>query len=183
MRVPPYFSIAERTLGTPADNIWNDPGKVLILKKLWAAGLSCSVIAARIGTTRNSIIGKARRLNLSSRASGFNMSKAQARKGLRAMRKKRRPRIADHQSPLRRLLKSEPLPGPKPNDIARKSLLDLEPEDCRYVVGDPLKEKVCFCALPRLIGSPYCPDHSRLAYAAANVRTPAKSPSKETVAA
>lgn len=45
--------------------------KIKILKILWSAGHSASEIAHRMGTgfTRNSIIGKAHRLKLNSRAS------------------------------------------------------------------------------------------------------------------
>ena len=40
------------------------------LRELWATGLSCAKIAARLGgTTRNAVIGKAHRLGLESRQS------------------------------------------------------------------------------------------------------------------
>jgi GcrA cell cycle regulator len=39
------------------------------LRKLWAEGLSASLIAERMGTTKNAIVGRARRLRLPSRPS------------------------------------------------------------------------------------------------------------------
>ncbi len=48
---------------------WTDE-RVELLKKLWSEGLSASQIAGRLGSgvTRNAVIGKVHRLNLSGRA-------------------------------------------------------------------------------------------------------------------
>src|SRR5437763_16438802 len=47
---------------------WTDE-RVELLKKLWADGLSASQIAGELGgVTRNAVIGKVHRLNLSGRA-------------------------------------------------------------------------------------------------------------------
>ena len=48
---------------------WTDE-RVELLKKLWSEGLSASQIAGRLGmgVTRNAVIGKVHRLNLSGRA-------------------------------------------------------------------------------------------------------------------
>ena len=47
---------------------WTDE-RVELLKKLWTDGLSASQIAAQLGgVTRNAVIGKVHRLNLSGRA-------------------------------------------------------------------------------------------------------------------
>lgn len=42
----------------------------------------------------------------------------------------------------------------------RLSLLDLEPDDCRYPVTDLPPH--LFCAHPKMAGSSYCPDHFQL---------------------
>ena len=49
---------------------WNKPGKIELLKKLWASGLSASIIAQKLGdnATRNSVIGKVHRLKLNLRS-------------------------------------------------------------------------------------------------------------------
>ena len=51
---------------------WTDE-RVELLKKLWTEGLSASQIASRLGSgvTRNAVIGKVHRLNLSGRRSGW----------------------------------------------------------------------------------------------------------------
>jgi GcrA cell cycle regulator len=43
--------------------MWSDE-RVAELRQLWNDGLSASLIAAKFGTTRNAIIGKAHRLDL-----------------------------------------------------------------------------------------------------------------------
>jgi len=43
------------------------PERVAELTKLWASGLSASEIGRRLGVTKNSVVGKVRRLNLAMR--------------------------------------------------------------------------------------------------------------------
>ena len=49
---------------------WSKPGKIELLKKLWASGLPASAIARKLGegATRNSVIGKSHRLQLDARS-------------------------------------------------------------------------------------------------------------------
>lgn len=53
------------------DNDWS-PGKVAQLRKLWDEGHSTSEIGRRMGLTKNQVIGKARRLDLTERGSPIN---------------------------------------------------------------------------------------------------------------
>lgn len=50
---------------------WTDED-VALITELWGSGLSCRQIAKRMGRTRNAIIGKAHRLHLHERLSGWN---------------------------------------------------------------------------------------------------------------
>jgi GcrA cell cycle regulator len=161
-----------------ATNIWADETKVFLLKKLWAAGHSAGMIAARLDTTRNAVIGKVTRLKLTP-----HTTKHSFRPTRQAKRKKDRRQLAKLKPPLRALLECTPLPDPQPEDVARKTLLQLEHGECKYPVGDVRSPDFGFCALPRVIGSPYCAAHSRRCFTAPNVKAPAKSPEKETVAA
>lgn len=60
----------------PAASIWRIPANDELVKKLWADGLSASQIAAQIpGTSRNSIIGRVRRLKLPYRQTVFSAAR------------------------------------------------------------------------------------------------------------
>src|SRR5262249_58839592 len=59
---------------------WTD-GRVELLKKLWADGLSPKQIAAELGgVTRNAVIGKVHRLGLSGRAKSTSSTAPRPRK-------------------------------------------------------------------------------------------------------
>jgi hypothetical protein len=54
---------AGRRKPTPPSDFWKERGRVATLKRLWGK-VSCDDLAARIGTTKNAVIGKAARLGL-----------------------------------------------------------------------------------------------------------------------
>jgi GcrA cell cycle regulator len=45
-----------------------------------------------------------------------------------------------------------------------KTLLDLEPGDCRWPIGEPKHDDFHFCGKPHAPGRPYCAHHWRLAF-------------------
>jgi len=45
-----------------------------------------------------------------------------------------------------------------------KTLLDLEPGDCRWPIGEPTHDDFHFCGKPHAPGRPYCAQHWRLAF-------------------
>lgn len=157
-------------------NVWDDSAKVALLKTLWAAGMSGSQCAERLGVSRNACIGKIHRLGLAS-VVGRRSNRPHPSRKPRAPRLLRNPTIA-RKARVAMVLETAPLPADRPDDIARKSLIDLEDNECRFVVGDPLKSHVCFCALPKVEGLPYCPEHVRACYQAVPVRTRQPTPAK-----
>jgi hypothetical protein len=66
----------------------------------------------------------------------------------------------------------EALPPPNIEDVPRKKLADLEPNECRFGVGDPRDAGFGFCALEKLPGSSYCDAHHVRTRAAPVVRKP-----------
>jgi GcrA cell cycle regulator len=162
---------------------WTDE-RVELLKKLWTEGLSASQIAGRLGAgvTRNAVIGKVHRLNLSGRAQQPRTAQP------RQQRKQREPSRAGGRpngmpsmptagaNALKPMLRVEmaprpaALPEPKPVrlvDLAkdgRVTILHLSDKTCKWPIGDPGSEEFCFCGHGPRDGSPYCEYHARLAY-------------------
>jgi len=156
---------------------WTDE-RVELLKKLWAEGLSASQIAAQLGgVTRNAVIGKVHRLNLSGRAKPAS-STPRPRK-IRSASPHRPSRsyvsgntalkVHAHPAPRR-----APAPVPIEDLVVpislRVSLLALNDQMCKWPIGDPGAEDFHFCGHRNFNGLPYCEYHSRLAYQPANDR-------------
>jgi GcrA cell cycle regulator len=161
---------------------WTDE-RVELLKKLWEEGHSATQIAIRLGqgVTRNAVIGKVHRLNLSGRAQPQRSASPRVRKtrepsapgrptapltlatqGNAALKPMPRP------MPVERSL---PLPEPKPLRLVdtskgdgRITILQLSDKTCKWPSGDPGSDDFCFCGHKPREGSPYCEYHARLAY-------------------
>jgi len=163
---------------------WTDE-RVELLKRLWTEGLSASQIAGRLGNgvTRNAVIGKVHRLNLSGRA-------PQPRSSVPRPRRTREPSHPGHPgrstpsihlpttgaTALKPSLRSEvqpralPVPEPQPLRLVdlpkdgRVTILHLSDKTCKWPIGDPGAEDFCFCGHKPRDSSPYCEYHARLAY-------------------
>jgi GcrA cell cycle regulator len=109
------------------------------LKRQWADGLSCSVIARNLGNgiSRNAVIGKVVRLGLPPRLVPTRTLTLRPRK--------------------RKMAHQPCVPGSVP-------LVDLTPTACRFPMGDPQDESFGFCGCTQQEGSSYCPDHHAIAH-------------------
>jgi GcrA cell cycle regulator len=141
---------------------WTDE-RLELLTRGFAAGLTCRQIADDVGVSRNAVIGKLNRLNLTREKSGDapQESRKEAARGRRA---KSVPRL---QYQLLQKLYAEPQPsaGDEPiHDEHRCSLLELSEQSCRWPISTPGADDFCFCGNPPLKGLPYCTGHTRLAY-------------------
>ncbi len=141
----------------PNTNPWT-PELTEHLITLTKAGYSGSVIAAELGVTRNSVIGKISRLG---------MQLGNCRNGMRQflqseLRKPNRPspnKRRKFQVKSKPVFEKAPIPPPNIEDIPRKSFAELSENDCRFPVNDPRLPGFGFCALPRMPGSAYCKPH------------------------
>lgn len=162
--------------------------RVTRLKELHALGLSCSIIAQRLGgLSRSAVIGKLHRLGISRHTQPLVRKKTasgQRRRrrapwlgkspdlGIAADRAARM--IAEYES-----LRSQPeieIP-----EHERKQLIDLEPNDCRWGIGDPKEPGFHFCGRPKLMGVSYCAFHATRAFQApvvARSRAPSEQPTE-----
>jgi len=142
------------------DNTWTIE-RVELLKSHFEAGLSCREIANEIGVSRNAVIGKLSRLNLTS-----EKKPERRRDGAKKSRPRSVPRL---QYRMLRKLFTEAPPAENDQTIHSEqhcSLLELSEERCRWPISNPGEKDFCFCGNRPLDGLPYCAGHSRLAYQA-----------------
>jgi GcrA cell cycle regulator len=132
--------------------------RIELLKTHFEAGLSCREIANEIGVSRNAVIGKLSRLNLT------REKKIEIRKdGPRKSRPRSVPRLQYRM--LRQLFAEASVEDDQGIQSEQHcSLLELSEERCRWPINSPGEEGFCFCGNRPLNGLPYCAGHSRLAY-------------------
>jgi GcrA cell cycle regulator len=136
-----------------------------LLKSRFAQGLTCREIADDIGVSRNAVIGKLSRLNLTRGSSGDPLRRAPRNTPKDAPKGRRRGSVPRQQYRILQAVYAEPLVPAEP--IANGhccSLLELSEERCRWPISTPGAADFCFCGNTPVEGLPYCPGHSRLAY-------------------
>lgn len=156
-------------------SVWHDKKRVALLEKLWAEGKSASQIAAMLGNgiSRNAVLSKVHRSGLAGTAvrnpNTSNVSRSQMQR-TRAKSPFNRPVPFSAPKPK---TESPPRLAPVPfvagedRDIPisqRKALVDLEPEHCRWPIGDPREPDFSFCGGLKVIGLSYCAHHAARAY-------------------
>ena len=155
------------------NNPW-DSDLVEQLIKLVREGYSGGMIAARLGVSRNSVIGKVTRLGMKLGNSRNSMQRNLAQQlRLKANYRRYKRKAGDRLRPPPPKVKFtvEPLPAAHTDDVPRKSLIELGPDDCRYPIGDPKESTFGFCAKERVPGSSYCPTHRARCSAGLPVKT------------
>jgi GcrA cell cycle regulator len=136
---------------------WNDE-KVTKLKELWGKGNTASQIAEIIGgISRNAVIGKAHRLNLSSKikTKKSSSSKNFHSNGEEDNSKKRQGRKSKFQS----LIIEKDFEPENP-----KKLEELDESSCKWPIGHPEEESFYFCGRSSLKDFSYCKLHLLYAY-------------------
>lgn len=134
------------------------------LKVLWLEGFSGAQIAATLGKSRNSVIGRAHRDNLPQHVKA-NCGSPGRKCGTRKERKVRQLATNGKHT----FVQSVPFWEPAPKIIdelipteQRKTLLELGDHDCRFPVGHVGEEGFFFCGEPTANiyeDRPYCPAH------------------------
>ncbi len=135
--------------------------RIELLKSGFEAGLSCREIAQDIGLSRNAVIGKISRLNLSRQKTvGETCSERNGSP------KVRRPKVVSQH---RILMMLDPEPKPLAEEVPihnghRCSLLELTQEKCRWPISNSGAMNSWFCGNKPVKGLPYCIGHARIAY-------------------
>ena len=129
---------------------WTDD-KVNKLKELWGKGKTASQIAEIIGgITRNAVIGKAHRLNLSSKIktrSAINFNNSQKANEENSIKRGRK-------SKFRSLLLDKDFEPAK-----NLQLEQLTEDTCKYMEGHPDEKNSSFCGRKTVEKFSYCPLH------------------------
>ena len=140
---------------------WNDQ-KVNKLKELWGKGNTASQIAEIIGgISRNAVIGKAHRLNLSAkiktRAATSNQSFENSQ-----IEKNNNPKLG-RKSKFKSLIIEKDFEPENP-----KQLEELTDNDCKYPIGHPNEKNFYFCGRSSLKDFSYCKLHLLYSYQSKN---------------
>ena len=147
---------------------WTDT-RVEILKQSWQDGLSASLVAQKLETTRNAVIGKARRLGLAFRITSSRRRPVKPRPA-KARTKPAPPpfRFGGRKKPDRAGTRTPKRPaaipdlGPAP-DIP-VTVATLTPTTCKWPLGDPKRPGFHFCGRTKPVTGPYCAHHAAIAF-------------------
>ena len=130
---------------------WNDE-KVNKLRNLWGKGQTASQIAEIIGgVSRNAVIGKAHRLNLSSKIKARSIKTSQ---NITSRKIDNNVRLKGRKIKFKSLLLDKDFEPAK-----NLNLEELTENTCKYMEGDPDKKDSSFCGRKTVEKFSYCPLH------------------------
>jgi GcrA cell cycle regulator len=136
---------------------WNDE-KVAKLKELWGKGSTASQIAEIIGgLSRNAIIGKAHRLNLSSKIKTRSSISDQSYQNSNEENNSKEK--IERRSKFKSLVIEKDFEPENP-----KKLEELDENYCKWPVGHPEEKTFYFCGRSSLKDFSYCRLHLLYAY-------------------
>lgn len=141
-------------MASPSD-FWNEQ-RVEQLKTFNAEGVSASIIGGKLGTTRCAVLGKLNRLGLSNPRQKAPPKQPVQRKPI--IRIIRMNGNSDKMRVMQSVTGAPFICVPVNVVPLNKTLLELEPGECRQPYGDG---EYVFCAHPVREGSSYCEVHHR----------------------
>ena len=130
---------------------WTDED-VQNLKKFWSEGLSTAEIGRLINKSKNAVVGKAHRLELSARPSPIKKKSSPAKKASASS--------SDTKPSSKQSAPVKAAPATKVVESKKKASGPL----CQWPYGHPDSPEFKFCLRPVMNGKPYCLEHSQIAY-------------------
>ena len=136
---------------------WNEE-KISKLKELWGNGKTASQIAGIIGgLSRNAVIGKAHRLNLSSKIKKTSSTSSQRFQN--STEENDSKQRQGKKSKFKSLLIEKDFEPENP-----KKLEELDESSCKWPIGHPEEKSFYFCGRSSLKDFSYCKLHLLYAY-------------------
>tara|TARA_Y100001970_G_scaffold140436_1_gene172873 strand:- start:12992 stop:13486 length:495 start_codon:yes stop_codon:yes gene_type:complete len=134
-----------------------DEKKIEILKNEWGKGKTASQIAEMIGgVSRNAVIGKAHRLNLSIKIKSRNISRNYSSKD---QNNEKKINLTNKRLKFRSLVLDKNFETAK-----NISLEELTENTCKYMEGHPNESDSSFCGRKTVDKFSYCPLHLMIVY-------------------
>lgn len=160
------------------------PERIDELKRLWDSGHSASEIGKKLGVSKNAVVGKAHRLQLSARPSPIKRGGASTTRRRPAAAQRQAAARAATSSPLLadsatttatpsagKAVSSSPFAGEsvgrspaRSHAPARASRKAAGSQSCAWPIGDPGDPDFHFCGEKSVPGKPYCEAHCSQAY-------------------
>jgi GcrA cell cycle regulator len=125
---------------------------ITALIQLLREGRSGAEIARRLNVSRNSVIGKAHRLDLPGRPSPIRYLEGE---------RKPRTKASRHKIALEQISK---LPSLRTASQPEEKGGAFKADRCCWPIGDPGASSFQFCGASALPGKPYCQEHANRAY-------------------
>lgn len=146
------------------------PEREKCLKEMWLSGeYSAQQIADKLGNnvTRNAVIGKANRLQLSKLADSVSAIKPKVGRRSTKANLGENEKIASNAFTKKAKVRStvnnkdKSLTEPKPLNL---NLLELTDSTCKWPVNEEMVKEYCFCGITTNSKSPYCEYHANKAF-------------------
>lgn len=148
------------------ESAWTE-ARIAALGELWRQGLSTAEIGRRLGISKNAVVGKAHRLELSARPSPIKLRPIPAPM----------PRPAASPAPQAQMPAPGRLPAltlaPRAAAPVRLVQTGGKASACQWPHGHPGQPGFHFCGEPAAPGKPYCTAHAARAYVSGKSRSDA----------
>lgn len=144
---------------------------IVHLRALWADGHSTAEIGRRLGVSKNSVVGKAHRLDLPARPSPIRRDGPGPRQPRRAVPRTTGPTLPPLASTQPLVPMAHPVAPARPRPVPAPPRVHAPPPRpygrlvaCCWPIGEPGTREFRFCDAESVPGKPYCAEHALLAY-------------------